>query len=67
MVAVQSLLYNEKEASIFVLCVMGLSNMLASSSNLEILPPTKRSLTTFSAVEFLHSTQLLNEELQTSL
>jgi len=36
-----------------------------SATNLEILPPTKRSLTTFSKIAIPYASQLLNEELQT--
>jgi DNA-directed RNA polymerase II subunit RPB2 len=36
-----------------------------TATNLEILPPTKRSLVTFSRVEIPYSFQLLNEELNT--
>lgn len=59
-------IYNEKEnLYICPLCDGPVKYVGETANNLEILPPTKRSLTTFSAIELPYCTQLLNEELQT--
>ena len=59
-------IYNEKQnLTICSLCDGPVKYVGEGASNLEILPPTKRSLTTFSKVAIPYASQLLNEELQT--
>lgn len=59
-------IYNEKEdLYICSLCDGPISFVGDSPANLEILPPTKRSLLTFSPIEIPYSFNLLNEELNT--
>jgi DNA-directed RNA polymerase II subunit RPB2 len=59
-------IYNHKEnLYICPMCDGPVKFVGESASNLEILPPTKRSLTTYSRVELPYSFQLMNEELNT--
>jgi DNA-directed RNA polymerase II subunit RPB2 len=59
-------IYNERE-SLYIcpLCEGPVKFVGETANNLEILPPTKRSIVTFSRVELPYACQLLNEELNT--